>query len=857
MKSNRTMSFGLALVCALAACPEPTATTGKDSGTGRCTNECNSGDQLVCAGGVKNCSDVDNDGCLEWTECVATCSNKCSTAGEKRCQNNAVQVCNDTNSDGCLEWSDPTSCGTGQTCQNGECTCTADCTTAGQKRCVGENFQECGNFDSDSCLEWSAEKACPTGQTCSNNQCSAAATCTDDCPTAGAKQCSGERGYQTCGNYDADTCRDWSGVTNCAQFEKCQGGACVPNCSNECPTNGEKVCQGNGVKTCGNSDTDPCLEWSAVTDCKAGESCSGGVCAPATSCTDDCAANQKECLTDYPVASKRVCGEADDGDTCRDWVISLCVPVLDMCLDGECVTHCDNECDAIDAKTCTPNNAYQVCGNHDSDACLEWNTPVSCGTQFCVNGVCGSACSNDCSTAGTRVCSSDNSGYRTCGNYDADGCLDLSDVTRCGTGETCVSGVCQAACSDDCIWGDYGCSTDLRSEWWCDDSDGDGCLEEVTYSCASDETCRDGWCQATTTSCTDDTKEQNDSQSAAVWISEGPTGGLQICPADEDWYYTYLYSGETLTVDVLFTHASGDLDLKIYDAAGAVVGRSTGVTDNEQASATATSAGSYYIQVYGYGNAANAYAVDVTITTGSSCADDSYEPNNSRTAAAYVDSGYVGSLQLCGGDQDWYEVYLLQYESLRAVINFTHSSGDLDLKLVDSSGATLDSSVSVSNSETVELTPVATGGSYYLEVYGANASAQNAYTLDVATVYTPPCIDDTFEDNDTFAVAVTPSSVDVGYNDYPGLQICKGDDDWYRVYMYTGENLDVSVDFTHSAGDLDLYLYNASEQQIDSSVSSANTESVSTTMNGNGYIYFKVIGYNQAQNSYDLTIYIH
>jgi len=199
----------------------------------------------------------------------------------------------------------------------------------------------------------------------------------------------------------------------------------------------------------------------------------------------------------------------------------------------------------------------------------------------------------------------------------------------------------------------------------------------------------------------------------------------------------------------------------------------------------------------------------------------------------------------------------LQYESLRTVINFTHASGDLDLKLVNGSGATLATSASISNSEMVELPAVATAGSYYLEVYGANATVQNAYTMTVTTAYAPPCVDDTFEDNDAFASAVTPSGIDTGYNNYYDLKICKGDDDWYRVFMYTGENLDVSVDFTHSSGDLDLYLYNASNQQIDSSVSSSNTETVSTTMNDDGYIYFKVAGYDQAQNTYDLTIYIH
>ncbi|MBN2359024.1 MAG: PPC domain-containing protein, partial [Deltaproteobacteria bacterium] len=518
---------------------------------------------------------------------------------------------------------------------------------------------------------------------------------------------------------------------------------------------------------------------------------------------------------------------------------------------------CEDECDAIDARTCTAGNAYQVCGDYDSDTCLEWNTPVSCGTQVCVDGYCSAACTDECAQVGTRVCTADGSGYRTCGNYDTDSCRDLSDVTRCGTGETCSNGECGPACSDECQWGDYGCSADQRSEWWCYDEDGDGCLDRVTSTCVSGETCRDGWCRPDTTTCTDDSKEQNDNLSAAVWIAEGHTGALQICPDDEDWYYTYLYAGETLTVDLLFSHAAGDLDLKIYNAAGTVVARSTGVTDNEQAVATAAGAGNYYVQVYGYDGAQNGYAIDVAITSGGTCSDDSYEPNNSRTDAAYISPGYVGGLQLCAGDQDWYEIYLLRYESLRAVMSFVHADGDLDLKLVSASGSALQTSNGVGNSETVELEPVQASAYYYLQVYGGLSSSQNSYSLNVTTTYSPPCVDDRFEENDTFATAVEPSGLYEGNNYLYDLAICKGDDDWFRVYMFAGEILDVDIDYVHSNGDLDLYLYDANNRQLDSSIGSSGNENVSVSVSSDGDYYFKVIGYEQAQNDYDLTIYIH
>jgi len=51
--------------------------------------------------------------------------------------------------------------------------------------------------------------------------------CTDECSPSGSTQCSGAAGYQTCGDYDADPCLEWSSVTNCAGGEVCSGGVCV------------------------------------------------------------------------------------------------------------------------------------------------------------------------------------------------------------------------------------------------------------------------------------------------------------------------------------------------------------------------------------------------------------------------------------------------------------------------------------------------------------------------------------------------------------------------------------------------------------------------------------------------------
>jgi len=72
----------------------------------------------------------------------------------------------------------------------------------------------------------------------------------------------------------------------------------------------------------------------------------------------------------------------------------------------------------------------------------------------------GGGCTNQCSTSGAKECSGD--GYHVCGNYDSDKCLEWSAVTACGAGEACSDGVCSPVCTDadgDGYYAQSGCGT--------------------------------------------------------------------------------------------------------------------------------------------------------------------------------------------------------------------------------------------------------------------------------------------------------------------------------------------------------------------------------------------------------------
>ncbi|MEK6835374.1 MAG: hypothetical protein AABX61_03870, partial [Nanoarchaeota archaeon] len=66
--------------------------------------------------------------------------------------------------------------------------------------------------------------------------------CKDECSQNELRQCSsaygsyggyglyGADGYRTCGNYDSDSCLEWSTVNSCNTGEKCEGGNCILTC---------------------------------------------------------------------------------------------------------------------------------------------------------------------------------------------------------------------------------------------------------------------------------------------------------------------------------------------------------------------------------------------------------------------------------------------------------------------------------------------------------------------------------------------------------------------------------------------------------------------------------------------------
>ena len=189
-------------------------------------------------------------------------------------------------------------------------------------------------------------------------------------------------------------------------------------------------------------------------------------------------------------------------------------------------------------------------------------------------------------------------------------------------------------------------------------------------------------------------------------------------------------------------------------------------------------AGSYYWIVWadGWGNVTesnelnnnNVSSSTTTISTSSGTGGDMYEPNDSIATATPITTLPLSVSNLSihtTSDYDFFSVGMISGVTYWYNISFTHSNGDLDMDLLDSSGTQLGYSAGTSNVESIQYTPSSniTG---YLDVFGWS-SATNTYALTIESSIgggTPPAGTPTMSVNmpDKFSATVSLSNLTTG-----------------------------------------------------------------------------------------------
>ncbi len=244
---------------------------------------------------------------------------------------------------------------------------------------------------------------------------------------------------------------------------------------------------------------------------------------------------------------------------------------------------------------------------------------------------------------------------------------------------------------------------------------------------------------------TDDGEEENDTCLTAVVPSANPLTGLFVSKSDRDYYGPYTINDmEQIDVSVLFTHADGDIDIRLLNTTNCTssLASSGSVSDNEgftfqNTSGSAISAVIEVIVWSGSASDCNNYDLDAVVSPlfdPCMVPDDSLEENDSCAAAAPVSEGSSAGLFVSKTDEDWYSIGVDNSETLDVSILFTHADGDMDLEIyVDCMGSAVDSSESVTDNESITwLNNTGSRANVLIRAFVWSGSSSDCNTYDLS-----------------------------------------------------------------------------------------------------------------------------
>jgi subtilisin-like proprotein convertase family protein len=114
-------------------------------------------------------------------------------------------------------------------------------------------------------------------------------------------------------------------------------------------------------------------------------------------------------------------------------------------------------------------------------------------------------------------------------------------------------------------------------------------------------------------------------------------------------------------------------------------------------------------------------------------------------------------------------------------------------------------------------------------------------------------IGDHLEPNNSFAEPTEYGPV--GYRLEPGLSIHSGiDEDYFQFAALEDGEFEAHIKFTHSLGDLDMYVYDGAQNLIYAATSDTDNETAQWSVVGGQNYFVRVVGDNGETNGYDLEL---
>ena len=294
-------------------------------------------------------------------------------------------------------------------------------------------------------------------------------------------------------------------------------------------------------------------------------------------------------------------------------------------------------------------------------------------------------------------------------------------------------------------------------------------------------------------------------------------------------------NAQQLSIELQFSHSGGDLDLYLFDSQGNQIESALSATDNESITIANLTAGTYYVVVEPYEVTGNGYRLEWSFGGGfggGGGRDDNYEPNNTISAAYDLSNQNGNWLSTIAGegigwDDDYYQINVPNNaQELSIELQFSHSGGDLDLYVYNSQGNQIESALSVTDNESITIANP-TAGNYYIQVKPYQVTGNN-YDLKWSAVDSSGGgRDDNYEPNNTISAAYDLSNQNGNWLSTIAGEGIGWDDDYYQINVpNNAQELSIELQFSHSGGDLDLYVYNSQGNQIESALSVTDNESI-------------------------------
>ena len=341
----------------------------------------------------------------------------------------------------------------------------------------------------------------------------------------------------------------------------------------------------------------------------------------------------------------------------------------------------------------------------------------------------------------------------------------------------------------------------------------------------------------------------------------GTIEGLGITSASDLDYFKFTAT-ETglLDVSIAFSHADGDLELVAYDSTGATLASAYSGDDNEALSINTVQGQTYIVEVFGSAGAIADYAMTVGETSDPGGPDPAtYEPNNTLATAANLGAsntiGTIDGLAISSSsDLDYFKFTASESGLLDISIAFAHADGDLELIAYDSLGTSLAGAFSGDDNEALTINAVQ-DQTYIVEVFGS-AGARADYTLTIGADGDPGTGPEpgTYEPNESLATAIDLGSADT-IGTINGLGIASASDvDYFKFTASETGTVNLSIDFIHADGDLELEAFDGTGAYLAGAYSGDDDETLSIDVAAGNTYYLDVFGSAGAIADYALTV---